>query len=100
MEEVEVRVRLQGSASPDRVASAVASAAAAEGLSIRLQITLRTYAGSVHWHLGRPGERGTLEATWWPAGKRLWLAVHSNRRAAWIEGTLPQLQSRLEQALG
>lgn len=55
------------------------------GLTKGLRRTLKTYPGSVHWHLTKPGERGVLEVTWWPASRRLWLKVHPMREADWID---------------
>lgn len=48
---------------------------ASYGLHIRMFSTLRTYRGSIHWHLNKSDERGTLELTFWPAGKRAWFSV-------------------------
>jgi hypothetical protein len=61
----------------------VFEAAATElGLLIK-RSSLAKYPGSVHWHLTYPGEKGTLEATWWPSRDRLWLAISDRRRADW-----------------
>lgn len=65
------------------------------GLVVRLRSTLATYPGSIHWHFQRPGERGTLELTWWPSGGRLWLKVHPMRSAPWIEGCVAEWVARL-----
>jgi hypothetical protein len=98
MERVEVTVGR--SVSAERIVSIVEATLVAEDLRIRMRGTLRTYPGSVHWHLEQPGARGTIEVTWWPNAGRLWLAVHAGRRASWIEAALPRLQERLERALG
>lgn len=97
MEEIEIA--LPAGTPPETLAALVEALAASQGLHIRLRGTLRSYPGSLHWHLARPGERGTLEVTCWPARNRLWLSVQSGRRAAWIEQTLPLLQTALERAL-
>ena len=52
---------------------------------IARRMSLKKYPGCTHWHLKKAGEKGTLEATWWPEKDRLWLSVHENRRAAWQE---------------
>ena len=80
---------------PGDVAALVAQAAAALGLTIALDGTLKAYPGSRHWHLRRGSERGTLEVTWWPAQRRLWFKVAAGRTGAWIEQDLPRLQARL-----
>jgi hypothetical protein len=69
------------------VVASFEAVAHAAGLSIH-RGSLSKYKGSTHWHLTKPGERGTLEATWWPDNNRLWLAVHANRKAAWQEAAI------------
>jgi len=65
------------------VADAVESVAADLGLKTAIRISLKKYPGSIHWHFSSPGQRGTLECTWWPDGNRLWLAIHANRKGDW-----------------
>jgi hypothetical protein len=65
------------------------------GLSIWMRGTLATYPGSLHWHLNRPGKRGTLEITYAPRKNRLWLAVHANRNAEWIDQAMAVIAARL-----
>lgn len=45
--------------------------------------SLKKYPGSTHWHLTKPGCKGTLEITWWPARNRLWIHQRLNRSADW-----------------
>lgn len=51
------------------------------GLTITLESTLTSYAGSIHWHLKQGTEAGTVEVTWWnrPDGQRAWVSRHANR---------------------
>ena len=56
------------------------------------------YPGSRHWHYRRGRERGTLEITFWPAQRRLWLKVAAGRTSAWITELLPSLQAALAEA--
>ncbi len=51
-------------------------------------VELRTFPGSLHWHLRRSGISGTLELTVWPAQRRIWMSRRANRDAPWI-GELP-----------
>jgi hypothetical protein len=74
----------------------IEGAAAHYGLQIRMKGTLRTYPGSQHWHLHKPGERGTLEVTLWPAGKRVWFSVQAGRRAERITNIIPQIKAWIE----
>jgi|GEM_PF-2470582 len=46
--------------------------------------SLEKYPESTHWHVTSPGQKGTLEATWWPTNQRLWLEIRANRRADWM----------------
>jgi hypothetical protein len=94
MEELEVAVNPVGR--EEQLAALIEGAAAHYGLQIRMRGTLRTYPGSQHWHLQKPGERGTLEVTLWPAGKRVWFSVQAGRRAAWIAESIPPMKSWIE----
>ena len=62
-------------------------------LATRLE--LRSYPGATHWHIRRPGAKGTLELTYWPSVGRLWFAVHANRRAGWIAPAIEDLMARM-----
>jgi hypothetical protein len=73
--------------------------AAAEGLDIGQRMTLRTFPGSIHWHLRLPSVKGVLELTYWPEQRRLWFAVHSNRQSEWIAPAIERLRTCLQQAV-
>lgn len=55
------------------------------------RLDLKKYPGASHWHLTKDGEKGTLEATFWPAKNRLWLSVHANRTSPWQDTMRIQL---------
>jgi len=97
MEETEVAVNPEGR--EEHLAALIEGAADHYGLQIRMRGTLRTYPGSQHWHFHKPGERGTLEITLWPAGKKVWFSVHAGRRAGWIVETLPHIKAWIEEQL-
>ncbi len=97
MEEIEVAVNPAGR--EEQLAALIEGAVAHYGLQIRLKGTLRTYPGSQHWHLQKPGERGPLEVTLWPAGNRVWFSVQAGRRAAWIAEILPHMKAWIEEQL-
>ena len=59
------------------------------------RLELRSYPGATHWHIRRPGAKGTLELTYWPRARRLWFAVHANRRADWIAPAIDDLSARI-----
>jgi len=68
---------------------------AAEDLRVGSRGTLATYPGSIHWHLKRGQEMGTLEVTLLNRERRIHLSVHKNRTAPWTEATLERLASSL-----
>ena len=94
MEQIEIHIDPAGI--EDQLTPLLEEAIAHFGLEIRMKGTLRTYPGSQHWHIYQPGERGTLEITMLPEGKRVWLSVQSGRRAGWIADIVPQLKAWVE----
>jgi hypothetical protein len=91
-------ITLPAGYSPVALAVLIEQAAGACGLSISQITTLRTYPGSTHWHLKRPGVPGTLELTSWPQAGRLWFSVHANRQATWVASAIESLTARIVQA--
>jgi hypothetical protein len=81
---------------PPNVESKVTSAALDLGLTVATDGTLSKYPGCRHWHLRKRGRSGTLEVTYWPAKKRLWVTYHSNRVGdGWVEGAAPVVAQML-----
>jgi hypothetical protein len=70
------------------------------GLRIASRGTLNTYPGSIHWHLKKGSQPGTLEATYWPSKRRIWLAIHANRAGPWIADAVVHLSTEIERQLG
>jgi hypothetical protein len=83
----------------DHLVARIERAAADAGLDVGKRMTLRTFPGSIHWHLRRAGTTGVLELTFWPSQRRVWFAVHSNRQAAWIASAIERLRATLEQTV-
>ena len=83
----------------DRLPALAEEVCGRHGLAETFKGTLAAYRGCLHWHFARPGTRGTLELTFWPARRRLWIKVSDNRRAEWIDEVLPTLASALRSAL-
>ncbi len=83
----------------DYVEQTVTEICLAAGLRVTLKSTLAAYPGSVHWHLKQGSARGTLEITWWPAPRQLWLAVQTGRTGPWIEAMLAGLPGEIESTL-
>lgn len=70
-------------------------------LHATMKSTLKKFPGCVHWHFKNAEETGILEVTWWPRdsdsrASRLWLSVHGNRTADWIEQTKLQIKAAIE----
>ena len=78
---------------------AVRDAAAEIGGRITLEGTLRSYVGSLHWHVQAPQETGTLEVTWWPTRQQLWVSLHANRSGTWAAEAFPRLVNALRSRL-
>lgn len=96
----EVEVPVSGDVSANDVKLGVERACDELGLQVGLRDTLASYPGSVHWHMKREGERGTLEITFAPVAARLWLSVHAGRDADWIDDVLMTLPKRIVECLG
>ena len=81
---------------PQSAAAAISTAAAAMGLEIAVETSLKSLPGSLHWHLRRKGRTGTVEVTWLPSEQRMWVAYHANRLGdGWVKVTAPELATRL-----
>jgi len=68
-------------------------------LHVAMRASLKSYPESTHWHLRKPGQRGTLEVTLWPPKRRLWLSIQSGRAAEWTAPAAAELQLALEARL-
>lgn len=87
--EVKIRLRHEGY-SEDRIEALFKR----HGLEVALKTTLAKYPGGVHWHLKKPGEKGTLEATLW--NNELFLQVRRNRDGEWIMSALHEISDFLK----
>ena len=94
-EMIKLEVRVAEGRDLSRAERLIESACTSAGLFVRLKRTA-AYPGSVHWHIGKKRERGTLEITLWGRAGRIWLKVHPRRTAAWIPSTLVRLRTALE----
>lgn len=77
----------------------IESCCAEAGLRVTLKGALAAYPGCVHWHLRHGNDKGTLEITLWPAQRRIWFKVASNRGGPWIAAAIEQLKPCIEGAL-
>jgi len=92
----EVEFKIPNSAQLSEADSTIEAICAAEGLQIGMKGTLASFPGSTHWHFKRPGERGTLELTVFPAARRIWASIQDGRRADWIESCLVNIKQSVE----
>ena len=108
----ELEIVLPSAVNETRVETIVDEVCAAEKLHATMKSTLNQYPGCVHWHFKQGKARGVLEVTWWPsnpdkkqsrqqesAPPRLWLSIHGNRMADWIEPLMPRLKLLIEERL-
>jgi len=65
-------------------------------LSVTMKTTASKYPGSMHWHLKKGRERGTLEVTLWPSQKRLWFSMQDGRKGEWVMPMARLLKQQLE----
>jgi hypothetical protein len=91
------RWRLQGPESLDQI---IESLCRAHGLSITMKATLSKYPGSIHWHLKKGRDKGTLEITLWPRERRLWFSMQDGRRAEWVMESAQRIKHELEEGTG
>src|ERR1700722_16350196 len=89
-------VQIPANAVLERITVALDAAVGESGLTVVLLGTLKTFPGRVHWHLKRGRERGTLEITWWPKQRKLWIKVQAGRTAAWIDEMTPRLKKAIQ----
>lgn len=86
-------------AGPKRIERAVDAVGREFGLVQAMKDTLSKYPGCVHWHFKRSRVSGTVEVTWWPAERKLWISIQQGRRAEWIDSLLPEFKRALERSV-
>ena len=94
-----LEVKLTPGADLARVESLVEATCRSRGLSTSMKTSLRSFPGSVHWHLKKGAERGTVEVTFWRKGMRLWVSVHENRAGAWTDSEARELKAAFERGV-
>jgi hypothetical protein len=95
----EIAIRVSPDIASHKIVAAVDRSAAELGLTVTMRGTLKTFAGSTHWHLKRDRGRGTVEITWWPQRRRLWIKIQAARAAPWIDEIAPRLKRKVESHL-
>jgi hypothetical protein len=92
-------IPLTAAVTAQTVREAVERAAVAVGGRVTLEATLRSYPGSLHWHVQSPVQSGTIEATYWPRRHELWVSVHANRESAWAGVAFDRFVEQLRELL-
>jgi predicted nucleotidyltransferase len=95
----EIDIQIPANIPSDQIVAAIDATVARRGLTVTLRGALKTFPGSTHWHLKRGRGRGTLEMTWWPKVRRLWIKIQAGRTAAWIDEAVPHLKEEIESLL-
>jgi hypothetical protein len=95
----EIEIPLPWPLDEAQIAGAIEEAATGLGMEVRLKGSLAKYAGSIHWHFGRAGARGTLEVTLWPSRRRSWITVQAAMTGDWIPAASARLTEMVAQAL-
>ncbi len=93
-------VKLPSAADLRSVEGLVQKTCTARGLEMAMKTSLKSYPGSAHWHFRKGNQPGTIEIIFWKDGRRLWIAVHSNRAGSWTAEEMRGLKSELQEKLG
>jgi hypothetical protein len=96
---IEIEIAVPQGCNLNGAASLIERACLGCGLRVSTRATLRSYPGSIHWHVKRGIQPGTLELTLWEAKRRVWASVQDGRRAVWIDEALPRVKDAVETAL-
>ncbi|MGA2229927.1 MAG: hypothetical protein ABSH22_03285 [Tepidisphaeraceae bacterium] len=83
----------------ETILHAIDMAAIEIGLSVTLRAELKSFPGSTHWHVKQGRQPGTLEITWWPKERKMWIKVQAGRTAPWIDEIAPRLKRKIESHL-
>jgi hypothetical protein len=81
-------------------AQAIEDAVTALELRVTSRGTLAQYPGSIHWHIKRGKDAGTLEVTLRNRERRLDFAVRQNRQGVWTSASLEAMTERLRTQFG
>jgi hypothetical protein len=95
----EILIHVPERITPDNVDFIIDKTIIEFDLNVTMRGTLKSYPGSTHWHIKRDRARGTLEITWWPQRRRLWIKIQSGRTAPWIDEIAPQFKQKIESHL-
>ena len=69
------------------------------GLRVTLREPLAEFPGSIHWHIKRGKDAGTLEVTLFNRERRIGLDVRKGREGVWTAQALENLGAALREAV-
>src|SRR5580658_204430 len=95
----EILLHVPPSIPPHRIVPLIDRAIIDLGLTVTLRGSLKSFPGSTHWHMKLGRQPGTLEVTWWPRHRRLWIKIQSGRTAPCINEITPKLTRELQARL-
>jgi hypothetical protein len=92
----EIELETISIADVSRLEMVVANVASKHDLFPALKCSLAKYPGCVHWHFKRQREKGTIEMTFWPAGRRFWFKMQAGRTGVWMKKIVPLMKTEIE----
>lgn len=95
----EINIRVPASIASDKIVLVINSAVIDLGLNVTMRGSLKSFPGGTHWHLKHGRGPGTLEITWWPQRRRLWMKIQAGRTAEWIDEIAPRFKQEIESCL-
>jgi hypothetical protein len=95
----EILIHVPEHITPDKIGSVIDKAIIEFSLITTMRGSLKSFPGSTHWHLKQDRTRGTLEVTWWPRSRKLWIKIQAGRTAPWINEIAPRFKQKIESYL-
>jgi hypothetical protein len=95
----EIDILVPQNVRPDKIIAVVDGAILDLDLIAAMRGSLKSFPGSIHWHVKRGRAQGTLEITWWPEERRLWIKIQAGRKAPWIDEIAPRFKREIESRL-
>jgi hypothetical protein len=93
---VETIIHVPERITPAKIGLIIDKAVIGFSLNVTMRGKLKSYPGSTHWHIKRGRERGTLEVTWWPKRRKLWIKIQAGRTAPWVDEIAPRFKREIE----
>lgn len=91
-----IPLRVNDDISTEFIPAVIDEAIVEMGYTMTLRSSLRAYPNSVHWHVRRPKETGTLEITFDPATRTAWFSCRAGRTKAWVREAIEDIQEFID----